>query len=165
MVGLSGRGAQGWDGAFDAVTCVGNSLAHAQERRAALTAMAGLLRPGGLLAVTSRNWERLLAESPGLDIVDRLVERGGRVGLVIRAWTLPHRLDVAVAVLGAAGDVETHAETLAFCPFTHEELDADLRGAGLEPQSSTYAPDVDRYLVTATTRRPWAGAGGGSARR
>jgi SAM-dependent methyltransferase len=154
--------AQGWDGSFDAVFCIGNSLTHAPgraRRRAALGAMAGTLRAGGLLAVTSRNWELLREQRPGLQVADRLTERGGRSGLVIRAWTIPddwdapHRLDVAVALSGADGAVHTHGETLGFWPFTHEELAADLRAARLEPASSTYAPDAERYLVTAVRRQ------------
>ena len=155
-------GGQGWDGAFDGVLCIGNSLTHAPgraRRRAALAAMAGVLRAGGLLAVTSRNWELLRAVRPGLQVADRLTERGGRSGLVIRAWTFaedwdaPHRLDIAVALLGTDGAVETYGEALAFWPFTHEELAADLRGAGLEPASSSYTPDVEQYLVTAVRRQ------------
>src|SRR5689334_20939257 len=46
-----------WAGEFDAVLCVGNSLTHARDRRVALAGMAAALRPGGLLVVTSRNWE------------------------------------------------------------------------------------------------------------
>ena len=86
-------------------------------------------------------------------------------GLPIRAWTIPdawdapHRLDVAVAFPGADGRVETVAEALAFWPFTHEELAEDLRAAGLTVEASTYAPDAERYLVTA--RRSAAGAGAG----
>ena len=62
-----GLAQQGWGERFDAVLCVGNSLTHAggrAERRAALAAMAGVLREGGLLALTSRNWERLRAARP-----------------------------------------------------------------------------------------------------
>jgi SAM-dependent methyltransferase len=155
---------RGWGGAFDAVFCVGNSLAHAEGRggrRAALAAMAGVVRRGGLLAVTSRNWERLLADPPGLDIGERLVERGNRRGLVIYAWR-PDVLEIAVALVGADGTVATVRETLAYWPFTHEELDDDLRAAGLEPAASSYAADVERYLVTA--RRAADAARGGSPR-
>jgi SAM-dependent methyltransferase len=149
---------QGWDGAFDAVFCVGNSITHAAgraPRRAALGAMRGVLRRGGMLAVTSRNWERLRAGRPGLQVADRLVERRGRTGLVVHAWTLPdgwgepHALDVAVAVIGEGGAVTTVSERLSFWPFTHDELQEDLRWAGLEPLASTYEPDAERYLVTA----------------
>lgn len=150
--------ARGWDASFEAVLCVGNSLTHAAGaagRRAALAAMEGVLRAGGLLALTSRNWERLRAARLRLEVADRLVEREGRRGLPIHVWTIPgswdepHRLDVAVALLDPSGAVTTHAARLAFWPFTHEALDADLRAAGLVPESSTWAPDAERYLVTA----------------
>src|SRR6185436_9599759 len=46
---------------FDVVFCVGNSLAHARgraARQAALGAMARVMRPGGVLVLTSRNFEQ-----------------------------------------------------------------------------------------------------------
>ena len=45
-------------------------------------------------------------------------------------------------------DGTTYAERLDYWPFTHEELQADLLAAGLEPVASTFDPDVERYLVT-----------------
>jgi SAM-dependent methyltransferase len=159
---------EGLDGTFDAVLCVGNSIAHAAgrgRRRAALAAMARVLAPGAPLALTSRNWELERAAGSRLEVADRLVRRGEVDGLPIRAWTIPdawdapHRLDVAVAFPGADGQVETVAESLAFWPFTHEELAEDLRAVGLAIEASTYAPGVERYLVT--TRRSAAGAGAG----
>jgi SAM-dependent methyltransferase len=153
---------------FDAAFCVGNSLTHAEGapgRRVALAAMAGALRPGGLLVVTSRNWERLRAARPLLELGDELVERDGRRALVVRSWAIPdrwdepHGLEVAVALLGEDGSVTTHGELLTFWPFTERELHEDLRAAGLEPESSTYAPDAERYLVSA--RRPAGGGAGG----
>jgi SAM-dependent methyltransferase len=152
--------AQGWR-PFDAVFCVGNSLTHATgtaARRVALGAMAGLLREHGLLVVTSRNWERVRAAGSGIEVADRLIERDGVRALPIYAWTIAdswdaaHFFDVAVARVDSAGGVATRSERLAFWPFRHQELDDDLRAAGLEPESTTYADDADRYLVTA--RRP-----------
>jgi 2-polyprenyl-3-methyl-5-hydroxy-6-metoxy-1,4-benzoquinol methylase len=148
----------GWEGPFDAVLCVGNALMHAAgsaARRAALRAMAGVLSERGLLAITSRNWERIRARGSSFDVGERLVTRGGRAGLTIHAWTIAagwderHELDVAVALLGEDGTVTTHGERLAFWPFAHETLAAELRAAGLDPETTTYAPDVERYLVTA----------------
>jgi SAM-dependent methyltransferase len=149
---------QGWQGAFDAVFCVGNSITHAgptPRRRAALAAMAGVLRAGGLLVVTSRNWDLVRAQGSGLQVAERLVERGGDRALVIYCWTLPDReeralhADVAVSLIADDGTVITHQERLTGWPFSHAQLDADLRAAGLTPQSSTYAGDAERYLVTA----------------
>jgi SAM-dependent methyltransferase len=153
-------GRQGW-APFDGVLCVGNSLTHAagrDARRVALGSMAGVLRPRGLAAVTSRNWERLLAGRPGLEVDGELVERGGRRGLVVRSWTFadgweqPHFLDVAVALLSDDERVEAHGERLMFWPFTEGELRDDLRAAGLELRTSTYTADAERYLLTANVR-------------
>ena len=149
---------QGWQGAFHAVFCVGNSLTHAAGeagRRAALAAMAGVLAEGGLLAVTSRNWEKVRDAGPGLQVAESLTERAGGPALVVHAWNFaetwdePHHLDVGVAVLGKEGSVTTYRERLEFWPFSHEELEADMRSAGLEPVSSTYAEEEERYLVVA----------------
>ena len=130
-------------GPFDCVLCVGNSLTHAagrRGRRTALARMRSVLGGGGLLAITSRNWER--PQAAGED----WVERGGRRARVWRAWRDgdPRTLAIEVAVEG-----ETYAEVLEYWPFTHEELDADLLAAGLEPTSSTWSPDAERYLVIA----------------
>ncbi|HET9772331.1 MAG TPA: class I SAM-dependent methyltransferase [Acidimicrobiia bacterium] len=151
-----------WGPPFAAVLCVGNSLTHAPgrpARRAALAAMASVLTGGGLLVVTSRNWELVRERAGGVEVADRLVERGGRRALVVHAWTIgdgwgdAHGLDVAVAVLGDDGSVETHREGLRFWPFRHEDLDEDLRAAGFDPAATTYTADAERYLVTAV-RRP-----------
>jgi SAM-dependent methyltransferase len=151
-------GDAGFTAAFDAVFCVGNSLAHAAgraARRDALAAMAGVLRPGGMLVLTSRNWARIRARGPAVDVGERVVTRGRRKGLTIHAWSLaesweqPHELVVSVAVLGERGRVTTEGGRLPFWPFTHEMLDEDLLAAGLQPATSTFAPGVERYLVTA----------------
>jgi len=153
-------GAQGFE-PFDVVFCVGNSLAHApgrEARRAALRAMAGVMRPGALLVLTSRNFEQMRAEKFGLRVFDHVVVREGRRGVVIYSWWLGerwedrHGFDVAVALVGDDGAVETLGERLHFWPFRHDELDDDLQEVGLLPEKTTYEPDVGNYVVTA--RRP-----------
>lgn len=145
-------------GPFDAVFCVGNSLTHAEGatgRTAALAAMATVLTPGGHLNVTSRNWERLRALDPGIDVADTLTPRAGRTGLAVRSWTLPdaweapHQLEVAVAELDGLRVVGVVSERLTFWPFTYEQLTAELRAAGLEVIGTSYARDADRYGVVA----------------
>jgi glycine/sarcosine N-methyltransferase len=52
-------------GEFDAVTCLGNTLPHMHDDPAldaALSDMARLLRPGGVLLVQNRNYDRVLRE-------------------------------------------------------------------------------------------------------
>ena len=154
-------GAQGFD-PFDAVLCVGNSLAHApgrEARRTALRAMAGAVKPGGRLVLTSRNFELMRATDPGLHVFDRIVERDGRRGVVIYSWWLAdgwedeHAFDVAVALVGDDGAVTTLGERLRFWPYSRDALEDDLRAAGLAPETSTWSADVDRYLVTARRSR------------
>lgn len=151
--------ARGWDERFDVVFCVGNSLPHAvgvDGRRAALRAMAVVLRPGGLLVVTSRTWEQVREAGTRLQIAEQLVVRGDRRGLPIYAWTIPdrwdepHFFDVAVALVEDDGAVSTHRERFAFWPFTEQQLREDLRAAGLEPEGAGVPADkAGRYLVTA----------------
>ena len=153
---------RGWQEAFDVVLCVGNSLPHAvgrAGRRAALHAMAGCLRAGGRLVVTSRTWEQVRADGTRLQVGEQLVERGGRRGLPIYAWTIPerwdepHYFDVAVTLIGRDGAIETHRERFAFWPFTEDELREDLRDAGLEPEAEGVPADKPgRYLVSARRR-------------
>lgn len=163
---------QGWDAQFDAVFCVGNSLAHAEGRTgrlASLQGMAAVLGHGGLLALTSRNWERVRADGDRLDVWDRLVERDGRRGLVVYSWRIPpsweaeHHLRISVAVLGDQPEdrrVQVTTETLSMWPFHHESLLTDLATAGLDAVGSTYEPEVAQYLVTAR-RAPRLPAGDG----
>ena len=131
-------------GPFDAVLCVGNSLTHAADRRAALAGMRAVARDGGLLAVTSRTWER------PQDAGEEVVVRGGREARVRRAWHDgdPRSLEIEVTL----DDGTVHAERLEYWPFTHEELDADLRASGFEPETSTWSPEADRYLVTSRAK-------------
>jgi 2-polyprenyl-3-methyl-5-hydroxy-6-metoxy-1,4-benzoquinol methylase len=120
----------------DTTFCVGNSLVHAADRRRALAGMAGTLAPGGILWVTSRNWETL---DPRLtvELVDGAV--------VVRAWALDeHAMDVAVVV----GD-EIFRERLTVFPFTHRELVEDLRAVGLTAIEDGWSAGAERYLVTA----------------
>lgn len=153
---------QGWQGSFDAVFCVGNSITHAgptPRRRAALAAMSGVLRDGGVLVVTSRNWDLVRAKGSGIEVADHLVERGGDRALIIYGWTLPDgteqalHVDVVVALVGDGGAVTTHQERLECWAFSHRQLEADLHAVGLTPQLSTYTDDVERYLVSARRGR------------
>ena len=126
-------------GDFDTVLCIGNSLPHARDRLAALRGMAGALKPGGRLVLTSRNWDREQRD-------ERYeVERDGRRALVTYAWT-GNDVDIAVTV-----DGETIAERLTFWPFTHETLLTELEAVGLTLEQSTWEPEAARYLVIART--------------
>jgi SAM-dependent methyltransferase len=155
-------GAQGFE-PFDAVLCVGNSLAHApgrDARRAALRAMAATMTPGALLILTSRNFELMRAVDPGLQVFDRVVERDGRRGVVIYSWWLAanwedeHEFDVAVALVADDGAVTTLGERLSFWPYSYATLREDLEAVGLQPATTTFESEVDRYILTARKGEP-----------
>jgi SAM-dependent methyltransferase len=145
-----------WSERYDAVLCVGNSLAHAagaEDRRRALANMAGALRAGGRLVVDSRNWELERARGSRLEIAERPTVRDGRRALVVRSWQparrwhARHRLEIAVVLLDSS--VQPVTEMLEFWPFRHRELLADLSAVGLEVRESTHAADAERYTVVA----------------
>ena len=150
---------QGWSNSFDVVWCVGNSLIHASGRRGrrqALESMARVLAPRGMVVLTSRNWELIQAERWGLRLSPQLVERDQGTALVAYAWPIafswdePHYLDIGVAVVNLGGDVTNHVSRLPFWPFRYNDLEADLRVAGLRVIASTYSDEVEEYLVAAT---------------
>jgi hypothetical protein len=69
---------------------------------------------------------------------------------VRRAWRdgEPRTLEIEVGVERG----ETHRESLACWPFTHVELDANLRAAGFEPEASSWTAEAERYLVTSRAK-------------
>ena len=119
---------------YVAVFCVGNSIPHARDRVAALRAMAATLT--GTLYVTSRNWERERLGGSRTEVNGPVTH----VWTIPDGWEEPHFLDITVHAVH---------ERLTVWPFTHEQLEADLRAVGLKIAQNTYAPNVQRYLIAA----------------
>lgn len=147
------------DSTFDLVFCVGNSLGHAEGatgRLAALDAMARLLEPGGRLVLTSRNWELVRSAGSRVDVRDRLIRRNDRDAVVsyhwqiAQRWEQEHFLEIVVAQIEPNGGVRACSERLSIWPYRYEDLVAQLRTVGLTPQSTTYDPRGDGYLVVAS---------------
>jgi SAM-dependent methyltransferase len=146
------------DANFDMVFCVGNSLHHAEgarARSAALESMSRLLRPGGRLVLTSRNWELVRAGGSRLDIRDQLVRRNGRDAVVAYRWEIAqhweqeHHIEIAVARLEADGSVDVCSELLSSWPYRYEDLMSGLQGVGLTVERSTFNPRAEDYMVVA----------------
>ncbi len=147
------------DDTFDMVFCVGNSLHHAvgaRGRVAALESMSRLLRRGGRLVLTSRNWELVRARGSRLDISDRLVRRNGRDAVVVYRWEIApdwedeHHIEIAVAQVDAAGSVLVHSELLSCWPYRYGDLEVELRRVGLRTEMSTFNSDAENYIVVAS---------------
>ncbi len=146
------------DSTFDLVFCVGNSLGHAEGaagRLSALEAMSRLLRPGGRLVLTSRNWERVRSAGSRVDVRDRLIRRNDRNAVVSYYWQIQQRweqehfLEIVVAQIEPDGEVRACSERLSFWPYRYEHLVAQLQSVGLTVQSTTFDPQSDGYLVVA----------------
>ena len=144
------------DSTFDLVFCVGNSLGHAEGaagRLTALEAMSRLLRPGGRLVLTSRNWELVRSAGSRVDVRDRLIRRNDRDAVVSYYWQIEQRweqehfLEIVVAQIEPDGTVQANSERLSIWPYRYEDLVAQLRSVGLTVQSTTFDPDSDGYLV------------------
>jgi SAM-dependent methyltransferase len=142
---------------FDVVLCTGNALVHAAGRDAMVRALTGLrrmARPGGHVAVDSRNWEKLHAERRTVQVMDGVRTRGGRRCVVLYAWEVPDRLDqehvAHLVFLFEDGDrVEPHEYRLSFRPFTLGDLRERLQLAGLREVDTDYDEAADRYAVIA----------------
>ena len=83
--------------------------------------------------LTSRNWERERA-------------LGSRTEGT-HTWEIPERWDEPHIVTVAVGAVR---ERLTFWPFTYAELREDLEAVGCQDVQSTFAPQAERYMVSAS---------------
>jgi len=142
---------------FDAVLCTGNSLAHAPtraDRRAALTGFAGVLVPGGTLVVDSQDWAVLHERGSHRDDDPLVVTRDGCRASRHFDWQVPRRfgdrvtLELTLVVRDGHGERAT-SHSVTFCPFTTDELVADLEACGLVEVHVVQNPGADRYAVTA----------------
>ena len=132
---------------FDAVLCVGNSLTHAggrAGRRTALDGMRRVSRDGALLV----DHLAQLGAAAGRRRRDRRARRPPRRGAARLARRRAARLQIFVTL----DDGSTYGEELSYWPFTHDELDEDLRAAGFEPEASTWTADAERYAVTSRAK-------------
>ena len=142
---------------FDAVLCTGNSLAHAPSRtarRAALRGFAEVLDAGGTLILDAQDWEVIHERGDHCDDGPQVVTRYGLRATRHFDWQVPDRfgdpviLELTFVVRGGDGEHRTrHAVT--FCPFTSEDLVADIGAAGFVDVEVVQNPDDDRCCVTA----------------
>jgi SAM-dependent methyltransferase len=147
-------------GSFDAIFCIGNSIAHAQNARAmivAFEAFRSLLAPGGTLVLDTHDWELVHRAGSRVEIEPGIVERDGTRCVRTYSWHIPeafgdpHLLEIAPIFLD--GDRATlRSYPVKMWPFTRAELNRRLTAAGFISIALDVIPGDDRY--TAIARRP-----------
>jgi SAM-dependent methyltransferase len=147
-------------GSFDAVFCVGNSIAHAAgeaEMVAAFESMRSVLAPGGILVLDSHDWEIVHDAGSRMTIEPRVVDRDDIRCIRTYTWRLPDDfgdpcvLDIVPIFLdGERASLRSYRVQMQ--PFTRAELKERLAAAGFEAIALDAIPGDDRY--TAVARRP-----------
>ncbi|MBX2990913.1 MAG: class I SAM-dependent methyltransferase [Bacteroidetes bacterium] len=148
------------DGSFDAVLCLGNSLAHVlsdEHLHTTLGNFYSLLSPGGNLFVQILNYDRILAQG---ERVQNVKEIGDTT--FIRFYDYEDRfVRFNILKLQKKNDViEQSLNTITLSPIRRAELETTLRNVGFDETSffggislEPYVPEKSKDLV-AVARKP-----------
>ena len=144
---------------FDVVYTGMGALGWLPDLRPWAGVVDALLRPGGLLVVESRDWERMRTDKQRLEVRDHVAVRDGARGFCIYIWSIPkhwHEPHVAeiIIVIERDGAITHRLVELSFAPYRLKELLSRLTQAGFEDCEVAY-PRAGRYFVTA--RKPAEG--------
>lgn len=142
---------------YDAVFCTGNSISHSGGEAGMVAAFAGMsavLHSGGVVVLESRDWERLYAERPRLEVRDHVAVRDGVRGLSLFVWTVPETwgepCTAEVVLLLDDGERLAHRLVeLRFTPYRRAELTERLERTGFN-RLNVVDDRPGWYLVTAT---------------
>ncbi len=128
--------------AFDAVLCLGNSLPHLlapADLSAALADFAACLRPGGLLLIQNRNFDRVLARRERW-MEPQAHQEGEREWLFLRFYDFEADgllgFNVVTLQRQGSGDWRQHSAATRLWPQRQEELVAALEASGYVQMSS-----------------------------
>jgi len=141
---------------FDLVFCYGNAIGHCrtpEETVASLCGMRAVLKPGGVLAFDSRNWEKLRRERVRFTPMPMRVRDGLRC-LTLYVWNFPPRWQdphLIEVVLLFQEETRTHhrAYPITYYPFHHKDLVTRLTESGFEKIQSNFDDAKDIYNVIA----------------
>jgi 2-polyprenyl-3-methyl-5-hydroxy-6-metoxy-1,4-benzoquinol methylase len=159
-----GELAQTLPGPYDALLCLGNSLPHLLAPEAvqgALADFAALLRPGGLLVIQNRNYDRVWRERERFMPL-QVHREEGREWLFLRFMDFHEAtLTFNVVTLERVGDSWTYRVGVTeLRPIFQGELAAWLPAAGLEPlhfwggyEGAPFDPETSDDLIAVAQRR------------
>lgn len=152
-------------GSFDAVVCLGNTLAHLTgpgEMESMVEAVARRLVPGGVFVVQIVNFDRVLDRG-----IDELPKIEGDGAMLRRRYGWREGAFRFRTELRVRGDGEVYRGDIPMRPIRRSVLDRVLRGTGWESVAynghfSGAALTADSFHLIATARRP-ASMGGTTA--
>ncbi len=147
-------------GAFDAVICCDDSVAHLvtdEDLRAALEGMRERLRPGGVLLLTLRNYDTLRAERPSFAGQRfHLGPLGKRIVFQVWEWSADGRTYLAHHFImreGPGGWAVEH-RTTQFRALLREELETALRETGFVDLRWHMPEEAGYHQPAVTALRP-----------
>jgi SAM-dependent methyltransferase len=144
-------------GSFDAIFCIGNSIAHAANAPAmvaAFEAFRSILAPGGMLVLDTHDWELVHRAGSRVEIEPGIVERDGARCVRTYSWHIPERFDdphvLDIAPIFLDGDrARLRSYPVRMWPFTRSELKRRLNAAGFGSIALDVIPGDDRYTAIA----------------
>jgi SAM-dependent methyltransferase len=146
-------------GPFDLVCALDNAVAHMGsdgELSAALAEMTALLAPGGLILLSTRDYDAILAERPSALAERVIAENGGRRRVSqLWHWLDETRYGIRIVIVR---ETEGGSETMVFSghsrAVTRARLNAALTAAGLEQITWRMPGESGYYQPIVTARRP-----------
>lgn len=151
--------AGGLRGKYDAVFCLGNSLAHVlteDELRATLAGFRSLLERGGILLVQLLNYERILA---GHDRIQNVKEEGGKIFVRFYDFGEASIQFNILTITRVPSGFETDLESVPLRPWVAEEIRPLLVDAGFSSNAffggismGPYESRISRDLVILSAR-------------
>ncbi|MER7667238.1 class I SAM-dependent methyltransferase [Kitasatospora sp. NPDC096128] len=149
------------DGRFDVVVCADNALPHllmAEDVRAALGEMRRVLRPGGLMLLSTRPYDELRRDRPA-STPPQTTESDGRRSVVFQLWQWHadgERYDLELFRLlpDATGQWQVAVRRSSYWALTRAELSAFAAEAGLTGADWVQPADTGFFQPVLIARAP-----------
>ena len=141
---------------FDLIFCLGNAIGHCrtpEETVASLCGMRAALKPGGVLAIDSRNWEKLRREKVRFCSMPMRVRDGTRC-VALYVWNFPphwqdaHLIEL-VMLFPEENQTSHRSYSITYHPFHYRDLITHLTESGFEKIQSDFDDAKDNYNVFA----------------
>jgi len=142
---------------FDLVVCGGNAIGHCRDEAEMLDSLRGMrsvLKPGGMLILDTRNWEKYRKDRVRFESFSSPRVRDGIRCIVLyvrttpESWSDPHLTEV-VFILEQDGRVSQRSYPIVYWPFRYADLIARIRAAGFDAVESDHSENQDGYVVEA----------------